>query len=40
MNTWLVQVVVMSQRAELLIRQEQLLYSTVAFDISGCSRGC
>jgi len=37
---WFLQVVMMSQRAEPLIRQEQLLCSRAPCDDSGCSRGC
>jgi len=37
MNTWLVQVVMMSQRAELMVRREQVLYRRAACDVTGGS---
>ena len=40
MYVWLVQVVMMSQRAEPLIRQDQLLSSRAACVVGGGSRGC
>jgi len=37
MDTWLVQVLVMSQRYKPVIRQEQVLYSRAACDVTGGS---